>query len=309
MAADAGRSIVVSPGGDQAGDREGHRQAVVVEAVGRGAAERGRRPRCAMSSPSTSIRAPSARRPAAIPAIRSDSLWRSSPAPRMTVVPGRGRRRRGTGPGSRRWRRPRRPDRGRSPRSVDERTTRSASGSPTPSSGSVVRDGRSSMSRAHRAQDVDDRAAGRVDADVAQGQLGVGMDGAGDQPEGRRRDVARDPLVDRVHRHPSLHRPGDRPVRRVRPLDRHAPRPEHPLRVVARRDRLADRRPPVRPKPGQQDRRLHLCARHRRRVVDGPERGTTDHGQGREGVVPSGLEHRAHRAQRFDDTSHRTAAQ
>ena len=44
------------------------------------------------SSPSTSIRAPSARRPAAIPAIRSDSLWRSSPAPRMTVVPRGGRR-------------------------------------------------------------------------------------------------------------------------------------------------------------------------------------------------------------------------
>ena len=39
------------------------------------------------SSPSTSMRAPSARRPAATPAIRSDSLWRSSPAPRIVVVP------------------------------------------------------------------------------------------------------------------------------------------------------------------------------------------------------------------------------
>ena len=91
-----------------------------------------------------------------------------------------------------------------------------------------------------------------------------------------------------LHRQPSFDRPGHRPVRRVGPLDRHAPRPQHPFRVVARRDRLANRRPPVRPQPRQQDRRLHLCARHRRRVVDRPERGTTDHGQGWEGVVLRG---------------------
>ena len=112
-----------------------------------------------------------------------------------------------------------------------------------------------------------------------------------------------------LHRHPSLDRPGHRAVRRVRPLDRHAPRPQHPLRVVARRDRLADRRPPIGPQPGQQDRRLDLGARHRRRDVDRPERGMTDHGQWWEGVVPAGVEHGAHRAQWFDDTSHRTATQ
>ena len=43
--------------------------------------------------------------------------------------------------------------------------------------------------------------------------------------------------------------------------------------------------------------------------VDRPERGTTDHGQGREGVVPAGVKLRAHRAQWFDDTSDRAAAQ
>src|SRR6266536_2564401 len=45
------------------------------------------RPLIRISSPRTSTSAPSAARPAAIPASRSDSLWRSSPAPRMTVVP------------------------------------------------------------------------------------------------------------------------------------------------------------------------------------------------------------------------------
>ena len=69
---------------------------------------------------------------------------------------------------------------------------------------------------AHRAQEVDDRPARRVDADVAQRQLGVGMDRAGDQPEGGRRDVARDPLVDRLHRRPSFDRPGHR-ARRLDP--------------------------------------------------------------------------------------------
>ena len=162
---------------------------------------------------------------------------------------------------------------------------------------------------AHRAQDVDDGAPGRVDPDVADAELGVGMDGARDEPERRRRDVARDPFRDRLHRQPSSYRPGHGPVRRIGPLDRHAACPQHPLRVIARRDRLADRRPPLRPEPRQQDRRLHLRARHGRRVVDRPKRGTTDHGQGREGVVLAGLERGAHRAQRFDDTSHRAAAQ
>ena len=55
-------------------------------------------------------------------------------------------------------------------------------------------------------------------------------------------------------------------------LDRHAACAEHPLGVVAGRDRLADRRPTLGSKPGQQDRRLDLCARDRRRVVDRPER-------------------------------------
>ena len=104
-------------------------------------------------------------------------------------------------------------------------------------------------------------------------ELGVRMDRAGDQPEGGRGHVARHPLVHRLHARSLL-----APTRSPRPsasaaLHRHPSCPEHPLRVVARRDRFADRRPTVRPKARQQDRRLHLGARDRRGVVDGRERG------------------------------------
>ena len=155
------------------------------------------------SSPSTSTRAPRARRPAAMPAIRSDSLWRSSPAPRITVVPSAAaaaRQRTGissiaaatsAGPSSMARSVGRADDAGRP--SARRRRRRRPRGHPR----SLVDVG------AHRPQDVDDRAARRVDADVADGQLGVGMDGARDEPERRRRDVARDPLIHRSHRHPS----------------------------------------------------------------------------------------------------------
>src|ERR1035437_887836 len=44
-------------------------------------------PSMVMSSPSTVMRAPSAASPLASPAMRSDSLWRNSPAPRIVVLP------------------------------------------------------------------------------------------------------------------------------------------------------------------------------------------------------------------------------
>ena len=250
-------------------------------------------PRIVMSSPSTSIRAPSALSPAAIPAIRSDSLWRSSPAPRMTVVPVGER----GGEAQDRDLVDRRRDVGRP--EVDRRAA-STSG----------RRGRRAARRRRRRRPLGPgRAAGPADSSMSapierrmsmiarrvgltptsrSDELGIGMDRARDEPERRRRDVARDPLLHCTHRRASFDRPGHPAVRHVRPLDRHAPSPQHPLRVVARGDRLADRRPPVRPQPRQQDRRLHLRARHRRREVDRPERGTADHGQGREGVVSAG---------------------
>ena len=117
---------------------------------------------------------------------------------------------------------------------------------------------------AHRPQDVDDRAAGRVDPDVAQGQLGIGMDGGSDQPEGGGEMSRRNALVDRLHRHPSFHRPGHPSVVRRGPLHRDPASPEHAFRVVTRRDPFPDRRPALGPHTGQQDGRLHLRRRHRR---------------------------------------------
>ena len=146
-----------------------------------------------------STRAPRAVSPAAIPAIRSDSLWRSSPAPRIVVRP-RAWPRPGRAPGSRRSPRPPRP----AP-SVDrlegaDRTARSASGSPTPSSRPPSAS--SSIPAPIRAQELDDRPPGRVHADPAQRQLGVRVDRGGDQPERGRGHIAWDPLVDRRHRTP-----------------------------------------------------------------------------------------------------------
>ena len=173
------------------------------------------------SSPSTSIRTPSAVRPAAMPAIRSDSLWRSSPAPRMVVVPrARLAARHRTGISSMASA----TSAGETSiaRSSAERTVRSASGSPT--SGSPASPtGRSSMSAPiARSRSMTPRRVG-LTPDVAEGQLGIGMDRAGDEPERGRRDVARHPLVDRLHRQPSFERPGDlarSAVRRVQPGSR-----------------------------------------------------------------------------------------
>jgi hypothetical protein len=164
---------------------------------------------------------------------------------------------------------------------------------------------------AHRSKDVDDGAARWVDADAPQRKLGVRVDGRGDQPERGRRNVARYSLAHRSHGNPSFetdrHRSPD--PANCPGHDRDAPRPQHPLRMVTGRDRLANRCPSLRSQPREQDRRLDLGARHWRRDVHRLKRGATDHGHRREGVVRSGVEHRTHRAQRFDDTSDRSATQ
>ena len=184
MAAEPGRPTDVSPVGDQAGDREGHRQAVIVEAVRLGPVEPGRAGDAQVVAVDLDPRAEGAQAGggpgdpvgflvAELAGAADDGRAR----PR--------RSRRGTGRGSRRSRRPRRPARARRRAASDERTVRSASGSPTPSSGA------SSWRRsvdvgAHRAQDVDDRAAGRVDADV-EDRRARRRDGSRRRPARRRR--------------------------------------------------------------------------------------------------------------------------
>ncbi len=133
---------------------------------------------------------------------------------------------------------------------------------------------------------------------------------AGHQPEGRSRNVAGDPFVHRLHPNPSFEAPRDlaRSFSRLA-SDTHASRPEHPLGMVARPDSLPDRRPAVGSQAGQKNRRFHLGARDRSGHVDRAERPVTNDGQWRKSVVPSGVEHGAHRAQWADDTGHGTATQ
>ena len=220
MAARAGpldRGVAVR---DEPGDGEGHGQAVVVEAVGGGPAQAGAAvdPEVVAVDLDASRRAPPgrprSRRSGRIPcggARRRHGSWSCRRPPRPP----------GTGPGSRRSRRPRRPGRCRCRGARAERTTRSASGSPTPSSAPPT--GRSSMSAPIAAQEVDDRAARRVDADVVQDQLGVGMDRA--RPPARRRPRRRRPApARRSPAPPALLAPSSSRARRGRPRARPARR-------------------------------------------------------------------------------------
>ena len=252
-----------------------------------------------------------------MPAIRSDSLWRSSPAPRIVVVPAAcaaARHRIGissiaaaTSAGPEVDRRAA-PTTGRGGRRSARRRRRRTVGAAS------RRRRVSSMSAPIAPQQVDDRASRRVHADAAQRQVGVGVDGAGDEPERGRRHVAGDALVDRLHRPPSFEtdrhrslRPSASPAQSLRRTVDPA-RPQHPLRVVARRDRLADRRPARRPaappagSPTSPGRSGPACPAIDRGAGWRP---TTVSG-GRESS-PSGVERRAHRAKWVDDTGDRTA--
>ena len=235
---------------------------MVVEALGRGRRVSGVGPSMARSSPRPSTRAPErasgrrrSRRSGRIPCGAARRRRGSSSRPRACVA---ARHRIGissiaaatsAGPRS-------------IARSSLDRTVRSASGSPTPSS-SGRRRSRVSSIRApiRRSRSTTARRVGFTPTPRSV-ELRVRVDRPGDEPERGRGHVGRDPFVDGSHAYPSLDTPGrprpslDRLVR-----DRHPARPEHPLGVIAGGDRLANRRPAVGPQPRQQDRRLHLGAR------------------------------------------------
>ena len=217
-------------GGDEAGDGEGHRQAMVVEAVGRSAPRERRAavdPEVVAVDVDLERRAP--RRPSAdagdpvgllVAKLAGAADRRRAPRPGS---------RRGRGSGSRRSPRRRRPARGRSPAASDERTRRSAIGSPTPSSRSapaVAVDRPLLDVGAHRPEEVDDRPPGRVDADAAERQLGV-RDGS------RRRRARRRP-----------------PTRRPEPARRSPPPSRPPSRLIATpvRRRVAGAVAPIGPR-------------------------------------------------------------
>ena len=213
------------------------------------------------------------------------------PRPRMSVVPvGRGGRE-ARAPGSRRSRPRRRPARGRSRGgSMNARPGRRAARRPRRPA--VAR--RSLVDvRAHRAQQVDDRPARRVDADVVEVSSASGwiapatsQNAAAETSPGTRSSIACTlvpPCTDQVtapSRRPALHG--------------HAAGPQHPLRVVARRDRFADRRPSVRPQPASRIADFTWALGTGGGVVDGRERrrpvtvrGAGNRAVGRGGPPPS----------------------
>ena len=157
--------------------------------------------------------------------------------------PGRGR-------GSRRWPRRRRSAESRSPAASDERTIRSAIGSPDgrQSRRRAVAPARSSMSAPiARRRSMTARRVGLTPT-PSQGQLRVGVDRAPATSQNAAAETSPGTRsIDRLHGRPSFDRPRRPPSVAIASLDRHAARPQHPLRVVARRDRLPDRRRARRP--------------------------------------------------------------
>ena len=247
-----------------------------------------------------------------MPAIRSDSLARSSPAPRIVVVP------RGLGRGQAQDRDlvDRLGHLGRGdvdrPELRSSGRCRSASGSPASRSRSRPArpaTGRSSMRRpSARSRSMIARRVGLTPTPARASSASGWIAPATSQKRGGRR-IRGHGLADRPHCRPPSTLTATPPPASSVPAHAHAPRPEHPLGVIAGGDRLAHRRHAVRPQPGQQDGRLHLGAGHGRPMVDGLERGVADHGHRQEGVASARMDLGAHRAQRLDDTSEGSAAQ
>ena len=117
--------------------------------------------------------------------------------------------------------------------------------------------------RAHPLEHVEQPGAPRVDAEIVDGEVAAGDERGGDEQRRSGGEVARD--VDLLE------------PERTRGLDGHgrgtaahadARSLEHALGVVAGRDPLHNGRRAVRVEPGEQDRGLHLRARHLRLDLD-----------------------------------------
>ena len=175
-------------------------------------------------------------------------------------------RRRGRGPGSRRSpRRPRRASR-RSPGARCSGRPGRRCGSPTSRRRSAAPTG-APRSRAHPAQQVDDRTPGRVRPDVPEGELGVGVDRR--RPPARRRPPTRRPGTRSsrgTHRLAAGEGVDDAAVRRGAPCARRRPVPAASARC-GRGSRLASRTcvVPVGAQAGEEDADFTWADGHRRR--------------------------------------------
>ena len=158
---------------------------------------------------------------------------------------------------------------------------------------------------AHPPQQVDDPTPRRVRPDVSEEQVRVRMDGRRDQPEGRPGNVAGNLFIERHHRRWSRHRMDGAPVAEELGADRNAPRAQHPLRVVARQQRLVHGRRSRGGQPGQQHARLHLGARNGRDVLDAAQRRRPRDRERRAGRAGPADHRCAHRRQGRCHASHR----
>ena len=154
--------------------------------------------------------------------------------------------------------------------------------------------------RAHVAQHINDARAGRVDADVLDGQLAARHDSARNEEVRRRRDVGRNGDIDRVQVLGRIE--GDNVAVR---FDFNAQCAEHTLGVVAGGSRLDDGRLALGVQTREKNCALELRGRHRQTVLDAMQLARV-HGQRAE-VVVLALDGGAHFAQRLHHAAHRSA--
>ncbi len=134
------------------------------------------------------------------------------------------------------------------------------------------------------------------------------MDGRRDQPEGRPGHVSGNVFVERQDGRRPRHRVDGAAVVEEPGADRNAPGAQHPLRVVAGRERLAHRRRSRGGQPGQQHARFHLGARNGRDVLDAAQGRRPRDRKRREGCARPAHDRGAHRRQGCSDARHRAAA-
>ena len=222
---------------------------------------------------------------------------------------------RGTGPGSRRSRRPSSagaeldgPERRRAHGQVRDRLA-DAVALGEPSSSAV----RSSIDAPiDRRMSMTARRVGLTPTSRER-ELGVRMDRAGDQPEGsgrRRRPGTRSVAAPRRAAPPSISTTAADPSGASRPLDR-----ARPARAASAPCGRASRPPrgpsscPSAAKARQQDRRLHLRATAPASSSRSPAAGYDRSRSTAGGIALPASSDGAHRPQRLDDTGHRAAAQ
>jgi hypothetical protein len=151
--------------------------------------------------------------------------------------------------------------------------------------------------RTHPAQNVEDARPGWIEADMFDGHVRAGQCRRRDNPERRRRDIARH--VESAADQPLT--PADR-HRCSRPPDLRPERLERPLRVVAGAHRLDDACHPLGVKPGEEHRALYLRAGNLGLEVDPRQAIGPHHRERRPPIV--GDKPCAHPLERNNDPPH-----